>query len=101
MHGLRYTFSIRAGVRSVMNTSPVFLVLVLVGSFVGAEAPNGKSTTHSLEELSFLIGDWTCQTTVPGKGKVQMTAHYEWMYNGKVLKETLTSPGYDGTFLTT
>ena len=76
------------------------IALLFAAAVFGADLANTKST-HSLSELSFLIGKWNCRMTVADKPDAQMSATYEWLYDGKVLKETLEAPGYSGMFLTT
>ena len=57
-------------------------------------------TGHTLAEFDYLIGTWQCLNTEAGKPDVRSDVRYEWMYGGKVLKETVNMPGYNGEFMT-
>lgn len=48
-----------------------------------------------------MIGRWQCRVSEAGKPESSFTASYEWLYGGKVLKETVTGPEWSGEFFTT
>jgi hypothetical protein len=68
-----------------------------------ALASDGSIRPRSLVgELGFLIGNWTCRNTEPGKPDItEAQVKYEWAYDQKTLKETVNVTGYRGEFFTT
>lgn len=74
---------------------------LLLAAEAGLGADPGKTAgPRSLSEFQFLIGNWTCRITEAGKPETRSSVRFEWMYDGKVLKETVTSPAYSGQFMT-
>jgi hypothetical protein len=85
----------------VIRKAAIVCVGILLAGSSRADPTEPKPGRHSLSEFDFLIGRWTCTVTAGDKPLGKASAQYEWIYNGKVLKETLEAPGYSGTFLTT
>jgi hypothetical protein len=93
----------------LISKFPALVAAVLITSLYTSSAvfaDDGTSPATQARsiaaELGFLIGNWTCRNTEPGKPEI-IEAHvtYEWAYDKKTLKETLSLPGYTGTFFTT
>jgi hypothetical protein len=81
------------------HAKTLILFLALAAASSMAEPP--AAPRHSLHEMDFLIGRWQCRVTQAGQPESRMTAVYDWLYGGKVLRETLEAPGYSGMFFTT
>jgi hypothetical protein len=82
-------------------------ILAALGAMLCASsaafADDGSNQPRSIvAELGFLIGNWTCKNTEPGKPDITIAqVKYEWAYDQKTLKETVNIPGYQGQFFTT
>jgi hypothetical protein len=72
--------------------------LQLTTTAIAVETGSGKL---SLSQFDYLIGNWSCNVTEPGKPETQSSISFEWLYDKKVLKETVTAGTYSGQFFTT
>jgi len=75
--------------RSILFTG---FLIAACGSESFASPASAANAKHALAEMSFFIGTWTCSVTEAGKPASKTHVEFEWLYTGKVLKETITSP---------
>ncbi len=76
----------------------------LLGALIAANAAQAQQAappTHSLAEMAPFIGRWDCTVTEAGRPTSHMSAVYDWLCDGKALREVITAPGYSGVFATT
>ncbi len=81
-----------------------WIAAALMGALIAANAAQAQQATpptHSLSEMAPFIGRWDCTVTEASRPTSHMSAVYDWLYDGKALREVITAPGYSGVFTTT
>lgn len=81
-----------------------WIAAALLGALAATNAAQGQQAApapHALSEMAPFIGRWDCTVTEAGRPTSHMSAVYDWLYDGKALREIITAPGYSGVFTTT